>query len=46
MWSHKQQGKVQFKSSYERDTVGERVFVLTSVKLRGNTFRRITFESW
>lgn len=38
MWSHKKYGK-NFKSSYERDKKGERIFVLTKDK------KRVTFES-
>ena len=41
MWTHHKY-KTAFKSSYERDRKGERIFVLTNPK----TNRRITFESW
>ena len=43
LWSN---GKMEFTSSYERDGVGERVFVLTAIKIVKGIKRRITFESW
>jgi len=41
-WKQKKQKKA-FKSSYERDVKGERIFILTAITGKA---RRITFESW
>ena len=42
IWKHKK-FKSAFIGFYERDSKGERVFVLISMK---EPLRRITFESW
>jgi hypothetical protein len=40
MWTNRRNGRQQYKGKYERDSRGERVFVLSNGK------RNITFESW
>jgi hypothetical protein len=42
MWTHTKY-KTKFKGTYERDSKGERVFILTG---KGKSTKRITFESW
>jgi hypothetical protein len=42
IWKNKKYGKTEFFGRYERDSKGERIFVLIALKA---PFRRVVFES-
>lgn len=45
MWTHKKYGTRKYDGTYERDSSGERVFVLTAT-LKNGKEHRMMFESW
>lgn len=51
MWTHKKQGKKEFKGTYEQIAIThsgkrERIFILKTWNKDGTLKRAISFESW